>query len=1164
MLKLKNPIKLHTAEPMQISTDAFEQRVLSNYQTIGAHLIPEDLLHLTTAPMEVFLQEGNMTSLVVDNRLTTSQNVKLDLINNIINRIALNDSATLTYQDQVYITNMLQKLGVQDVHDFMKTINQLRTEQIQSHKLVEQYRSTVLEYMGRPAELESQAKGVTGDQGEGEMTSGDQSWFLHQDIYRRLGTIENIYQIEGHSTNIEGDGYRISRNQLLQSEYMRMANTLLLAEYRGYVTQQLHGPAVMGTNPYEYPVVTEQLTTEEITAQLSQSVLYNTLSQLFTSRIHQFVAGNQHNFNLTRALSKTAENSVRRFEINHNEGRVLQASHHLQQSAMNQLLQNEYNILEHYNGFLQYTAEEQRYLEQHTEIWQGNRLNMTYLSQFSQENLEETLLEQTVSQEDASGETTAPMRPKEVTKETETPVGVPTPPSPNVEQQVALTEMFRREMLHQERMQVQNQMMIGLHNLFQVVNTMTYLKQQDVAQILALRNFNVSNDDLLVQKMLLSNSMAYVEQTEQYDMSQSADLHHQETNVTEEESVTEVTVEERNNALKQYLQEINNENVRRREILKETLSKVTVEQPKTIAPNLERTKELAILSIRSPEKLKEFLAQAEKVDTSKPVNAQVEAILSILDPVTRQLMERAIYHSDVTRNISSSNVQQNTNLLQLMSDINNIQELTQVGTLDPLSQVETVHHRMDTETHTQEGGLVETLLEQAVSPQEAPLEQETLERVLHGVTNIQTTTQGEISQLQSRVDTILRTADLETRMEVETLLEKTLEQQFKLEDDQARKQVLAEMTTQLTQLETKLLEQPKAMGEHLRTILQNNNESVQQLVERYLQHQVAQHTENNQILREQTTLSQLLMELRQFQTREVAGIAGRDGEPGGIGMAGLSLHHTTQQVELGQGTAGQDGTDGAVTRETTQTDTQTSINRATREFTVLERIFRRMEQVMPAESVARVIQRELMEYTNLHETRQVFRQLEQYRQQVYDQVVEQYETVEKIQKEQIVQVLTEKTKQQVHQEVTEVETLRLEHHHTEDLVSEQVSQTIADILYGTVAAVGPEYAETMVRQSVPMVLKQMEAEIPEELTELIQSKQLVQVEKEELQVVQQEKKVTTVQSTKLEEELQAYDAAENVRKLVEKSIKGQVSAITDQVYQKLERRLQLERSRRGK
>ena len=119
MLTIKSPISLTCSPIMTHNYTAFEERLTANYQLMQANVEATDFLHLVSAPPEIYLGEGGMTQLLQDTDIYNIQDIKFDLINNMINRIVLMEEGTLTYQDQVFISAMLRKIGVHNVDEFI-------------------------------------------------------------------------------------------------------------------------------------------------------------------------------------------------------------------------------------------------------------------------------------------------------------------------------------------------------------------------------------------------------------------------------------------------------------------------------------------------------------------------------------------------------------------------------------------------------------------------------------------------------------------------------------------------------------------------------------------------------------------------------------------------------------------------------------------------------------------------------------------------------------------------------------------------------------------------------------------------------------------------------------------------------------------------------------
>ncbi|MBO5092773.1 MAG: hypothetical protein J6C33_00255, partial [Lachnospiraceae bacterium] len=97
MLTIHTPIEL-TADPSILRLNSnFTERLTGNYKLIGNGLEAEDMLHFLSQPPEIYLAEGGMTSLADYRNLYENRNLKLDVINNVLNRILVSDTYRTTY-----------------------------------------------------------------------------------------------------------------------------------------------------------------------------------------------------------------------------------------------------------------------------------------------------------------------------------------------------------------------------------------------------------------------------------------------------------------------------------------------------------------------------------------------------------------------------------------------------------------------------------------------------------------------------------------------------------------------------------------------------------------------------------------------------------------------------------------------------------------------------------------------------------------------------------------------------------------------------------------------------------------------------------------------------------------------------------------------------------
>ena len=139
MLTIHTPIELTVNPSILQLNDNFTQRLTGNYKMIGNGLEPEDMLHFMSEPPEVYLAEGGMTALIDNKTIYENQNLKMDVINNVLNRILVSDTYDMTYQDQVFVESILKKIGVTDVKEFIHQIQNIRQEMKNVNRLTDLY-----------------------------------------------------------------------------------------------------------------------------------------------------------------------------------------------------------------------------------------------------------------------------------------------------------------------------------------------------------------------------------------------------------------------------------------------------------------------------------------------------------------------------------------------------------------------------------------------------------------------------------------------------------------------------------------------------------------------------------------------------------------------------------------------------------------------------------------------------------------------------------------------------------------------------------------------------------------------------------------------------------------------------------------------------------------
>ncbi len=245
---------------------------------MGSELNEADLLHVTTQPPEVYLLGGGMSSLISNANIENTQIQKVNIINNLINRILISADAKLSYQDTVYISNVLHKLGIRDERKFMKEVWRLTQETKQLNSVTEAYwnnveelRNMVSEYAG---DIRSEFKSET-------QVLNSNVLHLHESVNRRLKTAA-IYQImRNYYENTDNSNF-ITNSEFRISEQGRFAKEVLLNRLRETVRQEAQPLVYRHDNIYEGDETEiNSMSIEQINERVSSAVLMNLIDNIY-------------------------------------------------------------------------------------------------------------------------------------------------------------------------------------------------------------------------------------------------------------------------------------------------------------------------------------------------------------------------------------------------------------------------------------------------------------------------------------------------------------------------------------------------------------------------------------------------------------------------------------------------------------------------------------------------------------------------------------------------------------------------------------------------------------------------------------------------------------------------------------------------------------------
>ena len=229
MITIKAPIDLSIRTDYLQENDTFAERITGNYELMGLEIGEEELLHMVSAPPEIYIAEGSSMTVGGNTFFTNRNEEKFNIVNNMLNRILLSVDGHLTYQDRTYITDTLYKLGIKDDRKFMSEVRKLITESHLEENFLDNYFE--LKLGGERKEIRERTMELTKEILERESYEAFSSRedFLSESIMNRLQT-GAIYQIVANFNKSLNDT-RIELQETMVSEQENIARKLLVQNF---------------------------------------------------------------------------------------------------------------------------------------------------------------------------------------------------------------------------------------------------------------------------------------------------------------------------------------------------------------------------------------------------------------------------------------------------------------------------------------------------------------------------------------------------------------------------------------------------------------------------------------------------------------------------------------------------------------------------------------------------------------------------------------------------------------------------------------------------------------------------------------------------------------------------------------------------------------------
>lgn len=365
MLTIREPITLKTQRPIQSIRQDMAERMQANYGLMRLPIRKEELLHITSEPPEVYFAEGDNVQLFTSVKNENQQEIRLDVINNLINRIMVSQTDNFTYQDTVYISSVLRKLGIRDEKTFMKQVFALQNEHKETHQLLQKYEENQ-EILQMLFEQEQEQRKREGKKEETPAPS-EQRYYIHDEIFKRLETGRIYQDMRAYSKGVRHESQQIFRNEFTIGEQARMVQNFHLHDLKQKI-MQMDAPLVyFHNNQYEFLQENLEDISQTLEEQISAAILLNLTDQSFSLRQQQIEQNHHHWYSVAGALFQTAENTWKRYEANLTENK--RVSH-----QMVQMLEEVNEVKRQEGDAIQNIAQEFQTLNQewknHTELQQ--------------------------------------------------------------------------------------------------------------------------------------------------------------------------------------------------------------------------------------------------------------------------------------------------------------------------------------------------------------------------------------------------------------------------------------------------------------------------------------------------------------------------------------------------------------------------------------------------------------------------------------------------------------------------------------------------------------------------------------------------------------------------------------------------------------------------
>lgn len=345
MLKLRAPIEIKSRRDFVHDNEGFYDRISGNYSFLGRDIGSEELLHIANTPPEVYLAEGDLTTVSGNTVINSRNEEKLEIINNVLNRIVVSADANLTYQDRAYITDVLYKMGIKDDRTFMNEVRRIINETREEDRLINMFLmgNTLVEGDHINEELLSLVNRV------GNLEERNEDLYLSENIMRRLET-GAIYQIVSNfnrsvnekslsinefSVTGQSDAAKMILTERIRENYLKEGADLIYRETEETetVTEEttlerregerlINNSIYIGGSVYEREILSGEKTDVNIMEELGSALFLDIVKNLISNSFERSGGVSHQWFDFRNVIYNSSENLFRRIAYISEENRI--------------------------------------------------------------------------------------------------------------------------------------------------------------------------------------------------------------------------------------------------------------------------------------------------------------------------------------------------------------------------------------------------------------------------------------------------------------------------------------------------------------------------------------------------------------------------------------------------------------------------------------------------------------------------------------------------------------------------------------------------------------------------------------------------------------------------------------------------------------------------